>query len=282
MAAWIKKKLLIWGKTYPEFSAKYYETVCTGAVDAETGRLVRIYPITLRYRKERFGAYDWIEAESQKNTSDFRPESFKIRQDTITVVGHLGTKPKEWVERANWVLRDGNVFGSVEALQEAEKRDHTSLGLVQPREIIKIYKRRKSAREREEWDEQRARALQNRDLFVDVDSATKDLAFCPVEYRAKFKCEDAACRAGHDFGIFDWGLYVLDYSQYVSRGPVTAESKVVQRIQQLMDPSKREPYFFLGNTKAHSNRFMIVGLFHPPRRGAIRSASPAEPLLPGL
>jgi hypothetical protein len=39
---WAKKKFLIWGKTYPEFSKTYYETVCTGAVDADTGRLVRI------------------------------------------------------------------------------------------------------------------------------------------------------------------------------------------------------------------------------------------------
>jgi hypothetical protein len=26
---WTKKRLLIWGTTYPEFSKTYYETVCT-------------------------------------------------------------------------------------------------------------------------------------------------------------------------------------------------------------------------------------------------------------
>jgi hypothetical protein len=35
---WTTKKLLIWGKTYPEFSKSYYETVCTGAVDEESLR----------------------------------------------------------------------------------------------------------------------------------------------------------------------------------------------------------------------------------------------------
>src|SRR5258707_15707067 len=46
---WIPKRLLIWGTTYPEFSKKYYETVCTGAIDGDTGKLLLIYPATLRY-----------------------------------------------------------------------------------------------------------------------------------------------------------------------------------------------------------------------------------------
>lgn len=78
---WIRKKLLIWGKTYPEFSEKYYETVCTGALDVETGNLIRLYPITLRYMKEPFKAYDFVEAEIERNSSDPRPESYKINQE---------------------------------------------------------------------------------------------------------------------------------------------------------------------------------------------------------
>lgn len=278
----MKKKLLVWGKTYPEFSRSYYETVCTGAVDEETGKLVRIYPITLRYMKEKFKSYDWIEADVQRNSSDFRPESFKINQDTIKVVGHIGNKPKEWQERSRWVLQTQNIFRSVEALQAAEKNDHTSLGLVRPKEITRIYKVRKKDSERREWEEARALAVQQRDLFVDPDSATKELAFCPVQYRAKFTCDDAACSTEHDFGILDWGLYVLDFNQWADRGGAMAEEKVVEKIQQLMDPSKRDPYFFLGNTKGYSHSFMIVGLFHPPRKEE-KMPKAAEPLkLPGF
>jgi hypothetical protein len=50
-----------------------------------TGKLVRIYPVTRRCMKEPFKSYQWIEGEVDQNTSDFRPESFKVRQDTITV-----------------------------------------------------------------------------------------------------------------------------------------------------------------------------------------------------
>ena len=280
---WTTKKLLIWGKTYPEFSKSYYETVCTGAIDEDTGKLVRIYPVTLRHMKEPFKAYDWIEAQVGRNSSDFRPESFRIRQDTIKVVGHLDHDKPGWVERAKWVLRPGNVFSSVEALQAAEVQDRTSLGLIKPKTITRIYMEYKRKDERKEWDEQRARALAQKDLFVDAESETRDLAFCPVRYRVKFVCDDAACETEHDLSILDWGLYVLNYNQYADRGPDMAEKKVVEKVEQLMDPSKRDPYFYLGNTMAHSHSFMIVGLFHPPiAKPGRKKAEPDAPMLPGI
>lgn len=145
---WNRKKLLVWGKTYPEFSKTYYETVCTGAVDAETGKLVRIYPITLRYMKEPFKTYDWVEANVERNTSDFRPESHRIQQDSIKFVDRIEADKKGWPERSKWVLGANNVFKSVEALQAAEAKDHTSLGLIKPKAISRIYMRRKPDSER--------------------------------------------------------------------------------------------------------------------------------------
>lgn len=261
---WTKKRFLIWGKTYPEFSKKYYETVCTGAVDGETGRLARIYPITLRYLKEPFAAYDWIEAEVERNTSDFRPESFRIRQEQMKVVGHLDAKPKGWAERCKTVLAPCNVFKSLEALRAAEATDHTSLGLIRPKSISRVYVKRKPESERMEWDKQRAAALAQRDLFVDAECETNDLAYMPVQYRACFRCNDPDCSIEHDLSILDWGVYVLSRRQYALRGAALAERDVIAQIELLLDPSKRQPYLFLGNTKAHSQNFMIVGLFCPP------------------
>jgi hypothetical protein len=272
---WTTKKFLIWGKTYPEFSKTYYETVCTGAVDAETGRLVRIYPVTLRYMKEPFKAYDWIEVEAERNTSDFRPESFRIRQDTLKVVGHIDTKKKgDWPERRRWILGPKNVFASVEALQAAEAADHTSLGLIRPKEIRRVYMRKKPNAERGEWDRQRAAALQQKELFVDAETETQDLQYMPVQYRACFRCDDPNCKTEHDLSILDWGVYVLSRREYAARGPAMAEQKVIEKIEELLDPSKRDPFLFLGNTKGHSQSFMIVGLFHPPIEPAPTVAEP--------
>jgi hypothetical protein len=269
---WERKKLLIWGKTYPEFSKTYYETVCTGAIDAETGKLIRIYPLTLRYMKDPFKLYDWIEAEIERNTSDFRPESYKIKQDTITKVGSIDIqkKPKEgWAERSKWVLAPGNVQPSVAALQQAEAGDHTSLGLVRPRKITGVYVRKKSDADRVEWEEHRKRALAQKDLFVDVDAetATKDLRFMPVQYRLCFVCDDNTCTCQnnpHDFGIFDWGVYALSRRVFAEKGGPGAERDVIAKIEQALDFTKRDGHLFLGNSKAHSHSFTVVGLFTPP------------------
>jgi hypothetical protein len=260
---WIKKRLLVWGTTYPEFSKTYYETVCTGALDGDTGKLVRIYPVRLRYMNEPFKSYQWIDGDVERNTSDFRPEPFKIRQDTIQGGECLGTDDG-WAERRRLLLRDGNVFRSVEALQAAEARDHTSLGLVKPKEIRRIYAKKKTDAERKEWDEQRELALMQRDLFVDPEAKTKDLKFMPVQYRICFTCDDPACTTEHDFSVLDWGLYVLSRKEFARGGASLAEKQVIAKIREITDPEKKDCYFFLGNTKGHCDKFMIVGLFYPP------------------
>jgi hypothetical protein len=261
---WTRKRLLIWGTTYPEFSKKHYETVCTGALDGDTGKLVRIYPITLRYMQEPFRHYTWIEAEVERNESDFRPESFRVKQDGIRNLEHLDTKDG-WKARSEWILRPGNVFPSVEALQAAELKDHTSLGLVKPKAFKRFYARRKSPEDLKEWDEHREAALKQRDLLVDAETKTKDLVFMPVQYRVVFTCDDTACKTEHDFSILDWGIYVLSRKMYAQRGGSGAERAVIEKLEDLTNPETREPYLFLGNTKAHSHNFMAVGLYYPPR-----------------
>jgi hypothetical protein len=260
------KKLLIWGKTYPEFSRKHYETVCTGAVD-ESGTLYRIYPITMRYRVEPLKAYDWIEAEIERNTSDFRPESFKIRQDSIEVVGHIGTKKKgEWAERADLVLREKNIYQSVEALQAAELENHRSLGLVKPKEFLGVQVRNKTKEAREAWERHREEALKQRDLFVDEETLAKDLRFMSVEYRVVFRCDDPACTTTHNFAVFDWGTYQLSRKMFADGGgPPRAQAAVTEEITRAMDPTRRDCYFFLGNTLAHCRNFSVVGFFSPPK-----------------
>jgi hypothetical protein len=262
---WTRKKLLIWGTTYPEFSKAYYETVCTGALDAATGKFVRIYPITLRYQNDPFRLYDWIEADVIQNARDFRLESHKINQASIQVVGHIDTKD-EWAERSSWILRPHNVFSSVEALQKAEATDHTSLGVVKPKTVSKIYAWYKPDEERKEWEEARERALVQRDLFVDAETKTRDLAFMPVQYRIKFTCNDPTCVTEHDFSLLDWGTYVLSRKYYATDGASGAERAVISHLEKLLDPATHDSYLFLGNSLAHCRNFMIVGVYYPPKK----------------
>lgn len=272
---WERKRILVWGKTYPELSKKYRETVCTGAIDATTGGLIRIYPLSLRYMKQKIPKYTWIEAEIQKSGGpDTRPESYKVNQTNIEVgeTIEVNNQKRGYAERSKWILAPGNVYQSVEDLWEAQKRDGTSLGVVRIREVVKVKKRWKTDAERAEWDSARDAAASQGELFVDVREATKELVFCPVEYELHFRCFDAACTRVHQCSIRDWEIYQLDYKQSRDRGSSQAEDKVQERIITNLDPMKRDCYLFMGNTAAHRGNFMVVGFFHPPK---------AEPEKPG-
>lgn len=268
--AWERKKLLIWGTTYPEFSKNYFETVCTGAVDAETRSLVRIYPITLRYLEQRFHHFDWIEANVEKNSSDLRPESYRIDQQSIRVVGHIGTEDG-WEERRRWVLARGNEADSVEALIEEQRANGRSLAVVRPREIIDIRVEHKSEADRLEWEGHRAAALAKRDLFVDAEEATRDLVYMPVQYRIFWRCFGQACKT-HNMSMLDWGTYALSRRSYATAAPLGAEHRkaaaedaVIKKLREYLQGPNHEPFLYLGNTKAHPTSFMIVGLFYPRR-----------------
>jgi hypothetical protein len=102
---WTAKKLLIWGKTYPEFSKRYFETVCTGAVDGETGKLLRIYPITLRYAKEPFTRYQWIEAQIEKNPKDSAARSHATGRRWVSCDR---SRSREFIANTSQTANDGS------------------------------------------------------------------------------------------------------------------------------------------------------------------------------
>ena len=78
------RDVLIIAKTYPEYSAKYTETVCTAGILAENRQLVRLYPVRYRYLegKSQFSKYKWINVKLIKNERDSRPESYKIDESS--------------------------------------------------------------------------------------------------------------------------------------------------------------------------------------------------------
>ena len=97
--------VLILVKTYPEYSVKYTETVCTAGILAENKQLIRLYPIRYRYLegKNQFSKYQWINVKLSKAASDSRPESFNIAEGSIKLGETIETK-KYWNERKEWVL----------------------------------------------------------------------------------------------------------------------------------------------------------------------------------
>jgi hypothetical protein len=138
---WNEQRILIWGKTYPELSSKYQETVCTGGT-LENGNFIRLYPIPFRYLSDDliFTKYQWIKAKIKKSEEDPRPESYKVDPESIVVQERIPSDKFEWFQRKQHVLKNGaNCFDTVEDLILQNREENTSIGFVRPHKIHNIY-----------------------------------------------------------------------------------------------------------------------------------------------
>jgi hypothetical protein len=124
-----KRRVCVLVKAYPQPSQKYEETVCVAAV-TEDHRLLRLYPVRFRHLDQslRFNRFDWIELEMTRATEDPRPESFRVKEDTISVIKRARDSTPE--ERAK--LWKPCVAHSLVVLQEEQKDSGRSLGIVRP------------------------------------------------------------------------------------------------------------------------------------------------------
>ncbi len=276
--SWEKKRILIWGKTRPELSMSYKETVCTGGVFQDTKRLVRLYPIPLRYLNDEkyFKKYQWIEAFVTKAGRDPRKESYRIRADEIQVLETIPPKNGNWDARAEWVFQPENVFKSVESLQEAQQRDNTSLGLIKPASIDDFRIERVSEKDKAEFWQRFQAALQQMDLQFDPEPKPGVKPLSPPDFRFKlvFRCDDPRCTKDHEFSVLDWEIDAL-YFNLKKRGdsPEVASQKVISKLRDGICSSAKDLHMFLGTMANHPHIFSIVGLWYPKKKAAPKQPS---------
>lgn len=268
---WERRKILIWGKTRPELSTKYRETVCTGGVFADTKRLVRLYPIPLRYMDDEkvFEKYQWIEAFVTKSTSDPRPESYKISADEIHVLDSIPTNSGDWGKRAEWVMQPENIFQSVEALQERQQVDRTSLGLIKPLKITNISATPVNPKEQADFWKRYQDSLQQMELPLEKDDqhSVKPLRPADFKFKIQFRCNDHRCQVDHSFSVLDWEIDAL-YFGCRRRGDTQqiARDKVIQKLIHEVCSDDKDLHFYLGNIFNHQHLFTIVGLWWPKKK----------------
>jgi hypothetical protein len=256
-----RTRILIWGKTYPELSSKYTETVCTGGV-REDGRPIRLYPVPLRYLQgeHQYQLYDLIDVSITKSTKDPRPESYKIDPTSLVRVGHVDTDVHQWAARQDWIARDRSWhIASMDEMHEAQRRDATSIGFLKPGEICEVKMRQKPASARKEHETKWDAVTAQHDLFP---KEYKELEFIPVEYRLLWRCADrcAKCQSTpHDMMVLDWGLIEL--------GRKTGDWTLARdRLAAIANLSTHDFRLFLGNFFLHQRTFGVIGLWYPPLR----------------
>lgn len=251
-----RKKVLITIKAPPNPSKKHQETNCCAGIDLDTGKWIRLYPIPFRlldYNKQ-FPKYSIISVDCQRPTRDKRIESYKVNQDTIKILSHLGTMNK-WSERKKIVLP--TLSPSFCKILE-DVSIHKSLGTFKPADIQ--FETKKSVPK----DEKKRQAAYNQyQLF---DKKLKPIEQIPYSFYYKFKCHDCPDCPSHKLMIHDWELteaYRRWRHKYVDQAVL--QCKIREKwLDDLCGP-KKDTYFYVGNVWQRPKQFMVLGVFYPPK-----------------
>lgn len=264
-------KVLISVKTYPSLSEKYDELVCTAGF-REDGTWIRIFPVPFRKLKydSRYSKWQWIELNLVKNTSDFRPESFRPEDldKEIKMLETVDTK-QDWAIRKEISLK--NVCTNLTELiaQAKDKTDKTSLVIVKPKEVLDFVWEKCER----EWPKNKLDAVyanQAQGSLFDLEE-TKAIfnvvQKLPYKFSYKFTTEDNIERT---IMIEDWELGAL-YWNCLKKANGNEEFACQQVREKYFDwmYKERDLYFFMGTTKLHHfvtpNPFIIIGAFYPPK-----------------
>lgn len=259
-----KKKVLITVKTYPTLSEKYDELVCTAGF-LEDGSWIRIYPIPFRKKtyQEQYKKYDWVEIDLVKNTSDFRPETFRPRSldSEIKVIGHIDTK-RNWAERKNICL--SKVYTNIEklSLEAKNKSIGTSLAVFKPTKILDFYVEKVDSN----WSRKKLEKLRQLNIF-ETEKDGKFEIVRKLPYRFKFKYLDDSGKEANQM-IEDWETGRLYWKMLAKHEG--NESKAIDDVRKKYfdDFAKtKDLHFYLGTTLSNHyvsiNPFIIIGTFSP-------------------
>jgi hypothetical protein len=263
-------KILITVKTYPTLSSKYDELVCTAGF-LEDGTWIRVYPIPFRkleYDKQ-YSKYDWVEIDIEKNTSDFRLESYKPKslENNFQKIGEIKADGDAWQDRRKIVLK--NVYTDMTELIALAKDEtkYTSLAVFKPKEILDF----KIEKVEREWDKKKldnlkARALQL-DLFKNSENPFDVVSKLPYKFSYKFTSNDGIERT---LMIEDWEIGALYWNSLKRHEGNEAKACDDVKKKYFSDFAKtKDLYLFLGTTREFHliapNPFVIIGTFHPKK-----------------
>ncbi|MFO1078849.1 MAG: hypothetical protein U1E73_14095 [Planctomycetota bacterium] len=257
------KRILVLGKTYPSYSQTYDELSCTGGLVEGSYEMVRLHPINFRDlpQHQRFSDWDWIEADITKDERDPRPESYRVVQGSIKVVGDVGKAE----ERRALLERTPQFFASVEELKSREASEKTSLGVIRPARLTGNRVVPRPPGERAAWQAKEEALFSQLRLF----GQPRRIDFPDLEFLVGWQCAETSC-PGHEMSFHNWGLHEL------SRKLVDDDrrrEKVLAKMNQLLDERERDVYLMLGNFRGRTYQFGLMGALSVKRGKPSRQRS---------
>jgi hypothetical protein len=269
-----RKRVYIVVKTYPTISKSYAELVCTAGI-LEDGSWIRLYPLKFRTldMDKKYEKYQWIEIDVERNTDDFRPETYRpFNPDTIVVLPKIKTKHVDWNERKEIIFKNKEVFtnrAKIIALSKT-KPQFTSLAVFKPTQILDFVCEKTDR----EWNKETLAILAAKEnqltLFESAEEIKRQFQIVkkiPYKFSYCF-CDDEGKES--TLMIEDWEIGALYWNcLWRANGD---EQVAVQKVKEKYwndIAQTKDTYFFLGTTKANQLRahspFIIIGVFYPPK-----------------
>lgn len=262
-------KFLITVKSYPTLSAHYDEQVSIAGF-REDGAFIRIYPLPFSKKtyEEQYQLYDWVELDLERNTRDFRLESFRpAAADTpVKKTGHLGTED-HWSERKAVVLKNIYRTFSTVIMEAKHEAFYTSLVVFKPTRILGFV----IEEAEREWNGDRLKKLRQEQAHGLIFDQPED-PFAVMEklpYKFSFRFTDKE-NEEITLPVEDWQLASLYWKSVKKYSGPDKEKKAINDIRKkyLQEYARNSDlYFFLGTTQnIHAGAkqpFTIVGLFQP-------------------
>ncbi len=250
----VTKRALIVVRTYPVPVPLGVESSCTAAI-TESGEWLRLFPVPWRLlpTDQRFRKYQRVKLTVRKAADDPRFESYNLKPDGITV---LSEPLASWQAKKEYVypLRSPSLC---ELIRQRDVNQRPTLGVFRPASITRL---RIQALD-PNWSEAELGMLRQSHLFIA--SPKQELEKIPFRFYYQFSCNDAGC-GGHNMMCTDWEMSesFRDWRQKYG------ESGWVEKFRQRYEIEMSEKYdthFIVGTVAAHPNRWIIIGLFYPPR-----------------
>lgn len=271
-----KKKVFVLVKTYPTISKEYSELVCTAGI-LEDGSWIRLYPVPFRKLdiEQKYPKYSWIEVDVTRNTTDFRPETYRPNLSSI-IVGKRSRKAN-WDERHKIIFKSQKIYTNLQELIDKAKKDGTSLATFKPTKVLDFI-----AEEVErDWDSNKLEILkalsQQLNLFQTPEEIEEEFKVVrKVPYKFSYKFEDDTGKQS-TMMVEDWEIGMLFFNclKKANGDEHTAIEKVKQKYLDYF--MTRNLYFFLGTTlKFHNvapNPFIIIGTYYPPMPSPVEQMS---------
>ena len=177
-----KRKALIVVRTYPSPAKTGVEISCTAAI-TDDGQWLRLYPVPYRFLQsdQRFRKYQWIEFVATKATKDSRPESHKIKPESIKIVSEPLPVTHEWAARKKIILP--LMAHCLCCLEKTRvKQGHPTLGIIRPHRIEKLAIKK----DRATWSARQLIVLRQGHLFEN--KKIQELEKVPFKFQYKFFC----------------------------------------------------------------------------------------------